>query len=108
MKFATKWLRWKNDITEKKAADHHMQHGDDRFRGLADAMPQIVWTANELGSFEYYNYRWYDFTGFPADKAAHELDRKQIIHPDDYDRRPDLAPTSTRIRSRSSVFGIPG
>ena len=29
---------------------------------LADAMPQIVWTARPDGQVDYYNRRWYEFT----------------------------------------------
>jgi PAS domain S-box-containing protein len=74
------------DITEMKTAKYNMRDSERRFRELANAMPQIVWTANAQGKLEYYNDRWYDFTGLAADEAPDELDSKQFIHPDDYDR----------------------
>lgn len=36
----------------------------ERFRQLADFMPQMVWTARPDGYLDYYNKRWYEFTGF--------------------------------------------
>lgn len=34
-----------------------------RYRNLAEAIPQIVWTADPDGSIGYFNHRWYDYTG---------------------------------------------
>jgi PAS domain S-box-containing protein len=36
----------------------------DTFRLLADAMPQIVWSAKPDGTLEYCNKNWYEFTGY--------------------------------------------
>jgi PAS domain S-box-containing protein len=35
----------------------------ERYRQLADAMPQIVWTADASGVPSYYNRRWFELTG---------------------------------------------
>lgn len=37
--------------------------GERRYRNLAEAIPQIVWTANVEGSVTYGNQRWCDYTG---------------------------------------------
>jgi diguanylate cyclase (GGDEF)-like protein/PAS domain S-box-containing protein len=50
-------------------AETALRESAQRFRELADAMPQIVWTARSDGSVEYYNKRWYEFTGFSQGKA---------------------------------------
>jgi PAS domain S-box-containing protein len=34
-----------------------------RFRSLADAMPQLVWTAHPDGAIHWYNQGWYHYTG---------------------------------------------
>ena len=36
-----------------------------RYRSLADAVPQIVWTADANGVITYRNERWYELTGLP-------------------------------------------
>ena len=54
----------------------------ERYRQLADAMPQIVWTSDNLGNATYYNRRWFEFTGM----AEGEVDGaawSQVTHPDD-------------------------
>ena len=34
-----------------------------RFRTITDAMPQMVWSAQPDGRHDYYNRRWYEYTG---------------------------------------------
>src|SRR3954468_22420236 len=51
-------------------------------RTLADELPQILWIARPDGSHEYYNRRWYEFTGMPQDRV--ELGGwSDLFHPDD-------------------------
>lgn len=53
----------------------------ENFRQLADSMPQIVWTADEEGEFDYFNKQWYAFTGFDTDDVHRSL--AAVLHPDD-------------------------
>ena len=36
---------------------------EQRYRNLAEAIPQIVWTATADGAVTYFSHRWYDYTG---------------------------------------------
>jgi PAS domain S-box-containing protein len=60
----------------------------DILRHLADGLPQIVWVARPDGSHEYYNRRWYEYTGRRRD-APHRA-WSDLFHPDDT-RRADQA-----------------
>ena len=66
-------------------ANQRLQESRERFRQLADSMPQMVWAATPGGKLDYYNQRWYDFTG-----VERESDKDQgwipLLHPDDVDR----------------------
>ena len=62
-----------------------LRESEARFRQLADAMPQIVWTAWPDGLVDYYNDRWYEFTGLPREGGVTD-GWKTIIHPDDNQR----------------------
>ncbi len=42
---------------------------EQRYRNLAEAIPQIVWTASPDGAFTYFNRRWYEYTGQAAADA---------------------------------------
>ncbi len=56
-----------------------------RFRTLADAMPQMVWATLPDGYHDYYNARWYEFTGTPPGSTDGE-GWNGMFHPDDQDR----------------------
>ena len=51
-----------------------------RYRSLADAVPQIVWTSDVEGNVDYRNERWYELTGLPRDEPAVWQD---FVHPED-------------------------
>lgn len=52
------------DLIERKRAETALRESERRFRQLADSMPQIVWTARPDGYVDYWNNRWYEFSGF--------------------------------------------
>ncbi|HEY0008984.1 MAG TPA: PAS domain-containing protein, partial [Tepidisphaeraceae bacterium] len=52
---------------------------------LADTMPQIVWITRVDGFHEFYNRRWWDYTGLTPDQAA-GAGWISALHPDDVDR----------------------
>ena len=52
------------------------------FRLLADAMPQIVWTATADGWIDWYNSRWFVYTGQTFEEAA-GWGWRAVHHPDD-------------------------
>jgi PAS domain S-box-containing protein len=56
--------------------------GEDGFRRLADSMPQIVWTARSDGAVDYYNRRWYEYTGLPEGQTG-DPSWEPVVHPDD-------------------------
>jgi PAS domain S-box-containing protein len=59
-----------------------------RFRQLADSMPQIVWTAQPNGDVDYYNERWYEFTGL-SHSGSTDAVWERILHPEDLQRSRD-------------------
>jgi PAS domain S-box-containing protein len=56
--------------------------GAESVRGLIDAIPQIVWTNNIDGSTNYFNRRWYEYTGLSYEQPAGPS-WQAVIHPDD-------------------------
>jgi PAS domain S-box-containing protein len=47
-----------------------IEQSEYRYRTLAEAMPQLVWTANHAdGGWDYVNERWTRLTGTPCDRA---------------------------------------
>ena len=75
---------------ERKRAEGLVRTSEARFRQLADAMPQIVWAARPDGFIDYYNERWYEFTGFARGAETNgEHSWVPILHPDDAQRCKD-------------------
>lgn len=64
------------------AAANAAQEGEARFRNLAAAIPQMVWTATPDGSVDYCNQRWYDLTGLTEEQSM-GWGWKQAVHSDD-------------------------
>jgi PAS domain S-box-containing protein len=58
---------------------------ESKFRILADTMPQMVWSTLPDGFHDYYNARWYEFTGVPAGSTDGEA-WNGMFHPDDQQR----------------------
>jgi PAS domain-containing protein len=64
------------EITEQKRLHDALQKSETRFRQLADSMPDIVWAARPDGCLDYYNRRWYEFTGLAINSAATRVGRR--------------------------------
>jgi PAS domain S-box-containing protein len=50
-------------IRKAHRAGEALRESEDRFRTLANAIPQLCWTADADGSISWYNERWYEYTG---------------------------------------------
>jgi PAS domain S-box-containing protein len=58
-----------------------LHHENAIFRALTDTLPQMVWSTLADGSNDYFNARWYAFTG--VSDGATEGDRwSDVFHPD--------------------------
>lgn len=62
-----------------------LEESELRFRTLADTMPQMVWSTLPDGFHDYYNARWYEFTGVP-DGSTDGEGWNNMFHPDDQER----------------------
>jgi PAS domain S-box-containing protein len=51
------------DITERQRAEEALKDNEERFRTMANAIPQLAWIARSDGYIFWYNQRWYDYTG---------------------------------------------
>lgn len=73
------------NITEQRQVAEALSDSELRFRTLADSMPQMVWSTLPDGYHDYYNARWYEFTGVPEGSTDGE-GWNNMFHPDDQDR----------------------
>lgn len=73
------------DVTEQRRISDALAESELRFRTLADTMPQMVWSTLPDGYHDYYNARWYEFTGVPQGSTDGEA-WNNMFHPEDQDR----------------------
>ena len=91
-------------ITERVIGNHErvaaaLRTSEERFRTLANAIPQLCWTANADGWIFWYNQRWYDFTG----KTPREMEGWgwQSVHD------PEMLPVFLEGWKNAIAAGIP-
>ena len=71
-----------SDVTDRRRDEDAK---DALFRRLADSLPQMVWMARPDGHTDYFNERWYQFTGYPRGETG-DKSWVGIVHPDDVQR----------------------
>ena len=122
----TNWFGVNTDISLQVQAEDAFAKSETRFRTLADAMPQMVWSASPTGFLDYHNARWYEFTGAPVGAtdghgwtAIRPFDVRFAYHtnvrPLWNEPRPELAARIfpgngfivTRLRARRPDEGVP-
>ena len=70
-----------HDISGQIYGRSQLELSEQRFRALADNIPQLAWMAEGDGSIFWYNQRWYDYTG--TDLAAMQgWGWEAVHHPD--------------------------
>ncbi|NJR26454.1 MAG: PAS domain S-box protein [Richelia sp. CSU_2_1] len=91
-----KWIGAIGDITARKqaefqrnlalvreqAARHQAQASEQLYRVLAETIPQIVWTALPDGGVDYFNQRWFEYTGLTLAETQ-GWGWQPVLHPDD-------------------------
>lgn len=70
------------DISDMVAAERAVKESEAKFRTIANAMPQMVWSTLPDGFHDYYNEQWYDYTGVPVGSTDGD-GWNGMFHPDD-------------------------
>lgn len=70
------------DITARVEAEAAVKASSERWRRLAEAMPQLVWSCGADGCCDYVNQRWLDHTGLSADDSRRRA-WLAVVHPEE-------------------------
>ena len=70
------------DITERKAVEAALREAGERFRFMAESMPQKIFTANPDGGLDYLNGQWSDYTGLTFEEMR-DWGWTRFVHADD-------------------------
>ncbi|MEO8413444.1 MAG: PAS domain S-box protein, partial [Ginsengibacter sp.] len=70
------------DVTKQKDAEKMILASEQKFRLLADSMPQFIWTGDAQGNLNYFNKSVYNFAGLTTEQIDQD-GWMQIVHPED-------------------------
>lgn len=82
---AVRWLGTNTEIEGQIGAEAALIASEAKLHVLTDTMPQMVWSTLPDGHHDYYNARWYEFTGVPYGSTDGE-GWNDMFHPDDRER----------------------
>jgi len=75
--------RLNNELEQRiSARTKALKESENRFRSILDALPQIAWTMSLDGGVDFYNQKWYEYTGLNFEDSK-GWGWQQVIHPDD-------------------------
>lgn len=73
------------DIEDRVQTRTALLDSERRLETFLTTVPQIVWTADSSGTIDWYNDRWYEFTGQTPEEAA-GWGWQAVHHPEDFPR----------------------
>ncbi|MFZ3374184.1 MAG: PAS domain S-box protein [Chthoniobacterales bacterium] len=98
----------------RKRAENRLRESEQRWRGLTEALPQLVWGATSDGACDYFSTQWTDYTGVSETELL-GWQWMKVLHPDDRepirkfwtDSVAGRAPYDVeyRVRRKDGVYG---
>lgn len=73
------------DISDRIDMETKLRDSEARFHAIVNSIDQLVWSTRPDGYHDFYNDRWYEYTGVPAGSTDGEA-WNGMLHPDDQDR----------------------
>jgi PAS domain S-box-containing protein len=70
----------------RAAAETALRASEERFRTLADTLPQLVWTCLGTGECDYLSRQFRAYTGIAETEPADFAWQRQMVHPEDRER----------------------
>jgi len=78
------WIGTNTDIHDQLESEKVHKRSEEQLKQLSDFMPQIVWTTDAKGYHDFFNERWYEFTGLSYDDTK-DTGWSLVLHPDDFE-----------------------
>ena len=73
------------EILERQRILEILRQSEERYRYLAEAIPQLVWTTKPNGECDYFNQNWCEYTGLTLEQSLGS-GWLAALHPDDLQR----------------------
>lgn len=74
------------DITDRKQAENALREASEKYRGLAELLPQVVFEVDTSGKFTFANQRGFQLSGYAQDDVERGLSVLDVLVPEDRDR----------------------
>jgi len=72
-----------SDIIGLDQIESSVRDSEERFRSLAAALPQLIWSTSAEGALEYVNPLWRTYAGWTADQEPVSDPWSTLLHPED-------------------------
>lgn len=72
----------RQEISEHQSILEILRHSEERYRYLAEAIPQLVWTTDAQGKCDFVNNNWLNYTGMKSEQTL-GFGWMAALHPDD-------------------------
>lgn len=86
----------------RRAAEEALRESEGRYHFLIEALPQLVWTSQPDGNWDYVSQQWCQYTGLPPEKQL-GLEWNKLVHEDD--RQLTIESWKSAI-SKSEIFNV--
>jgi PAS domain S-box-containing protein len=73
------------DVTDQVKSRMKVEKSNQELKFVTDFMPQMVWATQPDGYHDFYNKRWYDYTGLTYEQSK-DTGWNTALHPDDQER----------------------
>lgn len=81
----TKTIQRQEKILRKHEIEALRRTQDERYQNLTESIPQMVWTCRADGRMNYFNSRWYHYTGLVL-KDSQDKGWLNVVHPEEQDK----------------------
>jgi PAS domain S-box-containing protein len=78
-------LRSRQRQFEMRDRLQELRESEAKFQAITNSIDHMVWSARPDGFHDYYNQRWYDYTGMP-EGSTYGAGWNDMFHPDDQER----------------------
>jgi PAS domain S-box-containing protein len=74
------------DITERKQVEEKLKEAENKYRGLAESLPQVIFEVDADGNLAYINQNAYQLFGYAPRELAREFNVLEAFVPEDRER----------------------
>lgn len=99
------------DVTNRRQAEQALRDSEERFRAMADTVPDILYVTGRHRECLFINARFYEFTGLTPGSGL-GVGWLQVVHPEDLAKAttafrksaPDVSVNELRVRAADGVY----